>query len=297
MPNTFRLRYAGRFVAAGLEVLRDARGAFQADRAKRLSAGLAYYSVFALVPTIFLALAIAGTIVGQEATEGRLVDRLDDVLGIAAAKEIEDAVAGLRENIDTSGFVLISIGGVLYSASALFVAWRDTLEVIWDVPYDSNLTTSLQNRAFGALMPIAAGVVLATIIVSEQVLAFVERQLSPALLDALVRVAGTMLSTLVAVAALGLLYRHTPRTHNPRWSEVWPGTVVASSALAMLSWGYGLYLRFVGSNSVAGAASAIVVGLVFIYYVAQILLFGAEIIGVLVDRRHSTIDPAPPSSG
>jgi uncharacterized BrkB/YihY/UPF0761 family membrane protein len=45
--------------------------------------------------------------------------------------------------------------------------------------------------------------------------------------------------------------------------------------------GYGLYVRFVGSNSVAGAATAIVVGLVFVYYTAQILLFGAEVIGVL----------------
>lgn len=61
---------------------------------------------------------------------------------------------------------------------------------------------------------------------------------------------------------------------------MWPGTVVASSALAVLAWGYGLYLRFVGSDSVAGAASAILVGLVFIYYVARIPLFGAEIIGV-----------------
>lgn len=83
--------------------------------------------------------------------------------------------------------IMAGVGGVLYSASTLFVARRDTLEVIWDVPYDSNLTTSLQSRAFGALMSIAAGVVLATIIVSERVLAFVEQQLSPALLDALVR--------------------------------------------------------------------------------------------------------------
>jgi membrane protein len=191
--------------------------------------------------------------------------------------------------------VLLSVGGVLYSASALFVAWRDTLEVIWDVPYDSDLTSSLRSRAFGVLVPIAAGVGLALIIVSEQALAFVEQQVSPAVLDALLRVTGTVLSTLVAVGALGLLYRQTPRSSRPRWSEVWPGTVVAASALAVLSWGYGLYLRFIGSDSVTGAASAIVVGLVFIYYAAQILLLGAEIIGVLVKRRHSRIEPAPPS--
>jgi len=291
-----RLENTGRVAAAAFEVLLDGRRAFQADRAKRLSAGLAYYSVFALVPTIFLALAIAGAIVGQEATEGRLVDRLDDVLGIAAARQIEDAVSGLRESTDTSGFVLISLGAVLYSASALFVAWRDTLEVIWDVPYDSSLTTSLQRRAFGALVPIAAGVLLATIIVSEQLLAFVAQQLSPALLDVLVRIAGTLLPTLVAVVALGLLYRYTPRAKRPRWSAVWPGTVMASLALAVLSWGYGLYLRFVGSGSVAGAASAILVGLVFIYYVAQILLFAAEIIGVLAKRRQTTIDAVPAGS-
>jgi membrane protein len=291
-----RLPGGGRLVTA-VEVARDAQRAFKVDRGKRLSAGLAYYSIFALVPTIFLAVAIAGAVVGQEATEGRLVARLDDVLGAAAAKQIEDAVVALRESTNSSGFALISAGVVVYSASALFVAWRDTLELIWDVPYESGLATSLRSRAFGALVPVGAGILLATIVLLELLVAFAEQLVSSDLLDAILRMTGTIIPTLSAVVALSLFYRYTTRTRRPEWREVWPGTIVASIAIAVASWGYGLYVRFVGSNSVAGAATAVVVGLVFVYYVAQILLFGAEVIRVLQERRKGPIDPASVVSG
>ena len=275
---------ASAVVAAAIDVLRLASPAFLRHRARRLGAGLAFYSLFALVPTVFLALAIVAAIFGEEATEGILVDRLDGILGDEVAKQIEEAVGALWENSNTSGFAIVTAVVVVYSASILFVAWRDSLEAIWELPYRSGLKSSIRGRVFGALVPIALGVVLATIVLVEVVTALAGDLVTSPLLDAVINAVATVSPTVASILALVLVYRLSTRL-RPRWGDIWPGALVAALALAVLAWGYGLYVRMFGSSSAAGAASSVVLALAFVYYSAQVLLFGAEVISICADHR------------
>ena len=278
-------------VATAIDLLRLAGGAFARHRARRLGAGLAYYSLFALVPTLFLALAIVATVFGEEATEGRLVDRLDDVVGTETAEQIEEAVAAVWENSNTSGFAIVTAVVVVYSASILFVAWRDTLEAIWELPYRTGLKTSIRRRIFGAMGPIAAGILLATVVLIEILAALAADLVTSPVLDAIIQAMQTISPTVVSVFALALVYRVSTRV-RPRWYDIWPGTLLTALALGVLAWGYGLYVRLFGSSSAAGVAGTVVLGLVFIYYSAQILLFGAEVISACADHRGRPIHPA-----
>ncbi len=275
------------FVETGSGVLVEAAHEFQADRCRRLGAGLAYYALFALVPTLLLTAMIAATLVGREAVEGELAGQLDEVVGPDAAAALQDAIAGLWENTDTSSFALISVLVVVYSASILFVAWRDTLEIVWDVPYEANLAITLRARAFGALVPITAGVLLAAVLILEVAVGFVEELVDSVVLDTTLQAAGSLLPAVAAVLALGFLYRYSARSRRPDWQDIWPGTVVAAVLLALASWGFGVYMNVVGSTSVTGAASSVVVALIVVYYAGQIVLFGAEIIKVLHERREN----------
>ena len=275
---------ASAVVAAAIDVLRLASPAFLRHRARRLGAGLAFYSLFALVPTVFLALAIVAAIFGEEATEGILVDRLDGILGDEVAKQMEEAVGALWENSNTSGFAIVTALVVVYSASILFVAWRDSLEAVWELPYRSGLKSSIRGRVFGALVPIALGVVLATIVLVEVVTALAGDLVTSPLLDAVINAVATVSPTVASILALVLVYRLSTRL-RPRWGDIWPGALVAALALAVLAWGYGLYVRMFGSSSAAGAASSVVLALAFVYYSAQVLLFGAEVISICADHR------------
>lgn len=272
-------------VAAGAATMRAAARGYQEDRAKRLAAGLAYYSLFALVPALFTSMLIAAAIVGSEAARGGLAEGIEGAVGSQAAGQIEDAIAATWENTNASGFAVISALVVVYSASVLFVAWRDNLEVIWDVPYEPGLERSLRGRAFGALVPVLAGLLLSTILLVQMGMGYLNELVDSDLLDATLRAAGTIVPAIAAVAALGALYRHSTRLARPPWRDVWFGTLVASVGLGIAFWGYGLYLRFIGSNSVAGAASSVLVGLVLIYYASQILMFGAEVIKAAGDAE------------
>ncbi len=267
-------------------VLKVAASEFLKDRAKRLGAGLAYYTLFALIPSLLFSVAIAAAFVGKEAAAGGLQEQLVGVFGADAARQIEDAIAALWENNDRSNFALFSLAVVLYSASVLFVAWRDSVELIWEVPYESGLETSLRARAFAILVPVAAGLLLAATMIVQGLVTFVQGFLDGLLIDAALRTAGAIGQIVIGIAALGALYRYSARTRRPGWHEILPASVFVVVVLGIGFWGYGIYLRFVGVASVTGAASSVVLGLVVIYYSAQTLLFGAEVIKVL--RRRNT---------
>ena len=283
-------------VSSAIAVLGAARRSFLDHRARRFGAGLAYYAVFALIPTMFLALTIVAALFGTEATEGRLVDRLDGIVGDEAAQQIEEAVASLWENTNTSGFAIVTLAVVVYSASILFVAWRDTLEDIWELPYRSGLETTIRSRVYGALVPLGAGILLSAIVIVELLAALAGEFITAPLLDAIIRAVEMISPTVVSVLALGLVYRVSTRL-RPRWRDIWPGTLIAALALAVLAWGYGLYVRIYGSSSAAGAAGTIVLGLVFIYYSAQILLYGAEVIAASADQRGRALGAASSDRG
>ena len=273
-------------------VLGEAARAFQADRCRRLGAGLAYYALFALVPTLLLTAMIAATLVGRDAVEGELANQLDEFVGPESAAAIQDAIASLWQNTDTSSFALVSILVVVYSASILFVAWRDALEIVWNVPYEADLLISLRSRAFGAFVPITAGLLLAAVLILEIVVGFVEELVDSVVLDTTLQAAGSLLPGAAAFLALGLLYRFSARARRPDWRDVWPAAVVSTVLFAIASWGFGVYMNVVGSTSVSGAASSVVVALVLVYYGGQIVLFGAEIINVLAERREPPDEPA-----
>ena len=272
------------FIVTGIEVLRLAAGTSLRHRTRRLGAGLAFYSLFALAPTVFLAFAIVAAIFGREATEGRLVERLDDIVGVELAEQLETAVGDLWENSNTSGFAIVTLVVLVYSASILFVAWRDSLEAIWGVAYRSGLETTIRSRVFGALVPVAVGILLAGIVFVELLTALAGDLVTSPLLDAVIGAVGAISPTFASVLALALLYRLSTRL-RPSWRDVWPATLLVALALAILAWGYGLYVRLYGGSSAAGVAGTVVLGLAFVNYAAQILLYGAEVISTCAARR------------
>ena len=180
--------------------------------------------------------------------------------------------------------------GVDGCGSELFIAWRDSLDAIWEVPYHPGLKTSIRRRIYGALGPVAIGILLSSIVLVEMLTAFVGHFVTAPLLDAILNAVRSISPTAGSMVALGLLYRFSTR-RRPAWWDVWAGAVPAALALGVLAWGYGLYVRFFGGSSAAGAAGTLILGLAFIYYSAQLLLYGGEIVSASAERRGDSVRP------
>jgi membrane protein len=278
-----RLGLARGTLNSAARLLRESATAFSEDRARRLSAGLAYYAVFALVPALLASAFIAAAIVGKDASEGTISDAVAGAFGREFALQVEDAIDSAWQTANASGFTILSLIAVTYTASVLFVAWRDTLEVIWDVPYASGVRTTILKRIYGMVIPIVVGLMLAALIIAQTVLTLLSELSRFGLVDVTLQLAGTAIPAVAAVAALAALYRYSTRAAIPRWSHVLRGAAVAWVGLSVLSWGFGIYLRVVGATGVAGAASSVFVGLAVLYYGAQALLFGAEVVQCSAD--------------
>lgn len=263
-----------------LQTLRDAARAFLDDRASRLGASLAYYSLFALAPLLVLSISIAGTLLGEQAAEGDLVESVDELLGPDLASVLQDALDDFQEQRASGNLAVVSSLLLAFTASILFVAWRDAVRSIWDVPRKRGVKASLLRRLGGLLFVIGGGLLLTAMLIAQMLMGLIDSIFDSSLLNAAFRVAGTFVPFVVGAFFLALLYKYTPGIEI-RWRNVWPGTVTAMVMLAVGMWLYGLYVGTVGATSVSGVAGSVILGLVLIYYGSQILLFGVEVMKVM----------------
>ena len=266
-------------------LIRETVREFMGDRALRLGAGIAYYGLVTLVPILVLILGLLGLLVGEEAANGELYRNLSDRLGAETAQAIVDAVLAADVTGSFTVLTIASMVALLFTASILFVAWKDALEVVWDVGVRPGMKQTLTNRLFGlAALGLIAGLLIALFVIETLLAALSGLFTDEALLDLALRAATSVAPVALAGGLVAVSYRYGS-DGIASWGSIWKGTLLTMVLLGILLWGYGLYAD-IRMSSVAGVASSLLVLLVLIYLMAQVLLFGAELIKVL-DRRRS----------
>ena len=255
------------------------------DRALRLGAGLAYYGVVTTAPFLVLLVGLAGLVLGEEAQTGQLVGSLTNALGSDVAQLIQDAVVSLDAAGSFANLTLFSLVALIFTASVLFVAWKDALNMIWHVEYRGGVRDTLQKRLFAFAVVGGLGVLLLAVLVAEMVLAMIGGYLSnDAVIDTALRVAGSAVPLILGTLLLSMIFRFGPDVEVP-WRAIWPGTLLTMALLLVVAWGYGVYVDTFANSSAAGVASSAMLLIVLVYFSAQIFMFGAEFIKVLARRR------------
>ncbi len=273
-----------------LRILRIAGGAWSRHNASRLGAALAYYAVLSLAPTLILVLAIAGAMFGREAVRGEIYWQIRDVAGW----QIAAAVQGLLQSAyaPRTGVVAGTLGfaAILFGASGLFVELRDTLNFIWNAP-TQNLTGAWQlvrERFLAFAMVIGAGCLLTlslafTALIQALSVYSKDYLLLPA---PLLGLANFVVSLVIASILFALIYRIIPEVRVD-WRDVAVGSMLTAVLFSAGRILIGLYLGRAGVGSAYGAAGSLVVLLVWVYYSAQIFLFGAEFTYAWAQQKRS----------
>jgi membrane protein len=242
----------------------------------RLGAGIAYYSLFALVPVLFLAVSLAGFFFGQDVAGGAIEDAISDAVGPELAAFVVLAIDRVQGYNADSLLPLFSIGALLFSASLLFVAWRDVVAIIWDVPRESGVRAKLRRRLFGLAAVLGSGVLLTLVIFAQTLVGTLDSLLATGALDVLLRITSSIVPALLGAVFLAVLFKYT-LDFQIAWRSVWLAAAVTIAMLSVGAWGYGIYLDAVGLKSASGVAGTLLLGLALVYYSAQILLFGVEV--------------------
>ncbi len=256
------------------------------DRALRLGAGLAYYGLITLAPLLILLLGIAGLILGEEAANGQLTDTLQQWFGADIAQAFAEMITAADVAGTFANLTIVSLVLLIFAASILFVAWKDALDVIWGIGYHSGVKATLAKRLFGFASVGALAGLLVAILVAETLIAMLSGFLADeALIDTVFGIAASIVPLVLGTVLLGAAYRFGT-DGKVSWRSVWPGTILTMVLLIVLAAGYGIYVDLSGT-SITGIASSAILLIVLVYMMAQVMLYGGEVIKVQSRRTHA----------
>lgn len=264
------------------------------DKASRLAAALAYYTVFSLAPLLVITIAIAGLVFGTAAAKGEIVGQIQGLVGKDGAEFIQTAIANANKPKAGTIASIISVLFLLFGASGVFAQLQDALNTIWEVQPKPNRTLIfiIRGRFFSFTMVLGIGFLLLVSLLLSAVLAGVVHffgNLVPGF-DFLWQLLNFVLSFGVITLLFGMIYKILPDV-KIGWNDVWIGATITSLLFTIGKFLLGLYLGNSSFGSTYGAAGSLVIILTWVYYSAQILFFGAEFTKVYARKYGSQIVP------
>jgi membrane protein len=265
------------------------------DKVPRLGAALAFYSVLSLSPILIIAITIAGLIFGAEAARGHLVAQIRGLVGQEGGKAIESMIS--HANKPGEGMVA-SIFGVLtliVGATGVVGQLQDALNTIWEVAPKPGrgLWGFVKDRFLSLALVFGIGFLLLVSLVLSTAMTALGSYFGGLLSRAApgLEVVNFAVSVVVITLLFAMMYKLLPDVRIS-WGDVWVGAVMTSILFVVGKTLIGLYLGRSGLGSTYGAAGSLAVLLVWVYYSAQILFFGAEFTKVYAAHFGSLIVPA-----
>lgn len=270
---------------------------FSRDNGLKLSASLAYYTIFSIAPLLVLILALAG-IFWPDSTQAstKLYSEMSRYMGADAAKQIQDIIKHLQFS-GKSGVALISgIITLLIGASSLFLEIQDSLNIIWRVKAKpkKGWVKMLQNRFVSFSLIISLGFLLLASLLVNIIVSSISNRLSrflPDITERLIELVNLGVSFIVISILFGIIFKFLPDV-KIKFKDVRSGAFFTAILFLIGQFVISLYLKYSAQESAYGAAGSIIVLLVWIYYTAAILYIGAEFTQVYAEANCSTIEPA-----
>jgi membrane protein len=266
------------------------------DNCLRLAASLAYYTALSLAPLVLLIVGVIGLVLDRQQVGSQLSAQLEGLIGPAGRELVTSILAATSPQGGTIA-TIIGLGTLLIGATAVFGELQATLNLIWEVrPAPTHgvwagIWAVLRERLFSLALVLALAFLLLVSLVISAVLAGAAALLQgpeQALLSRLLELA---VSLLVLTFVFALLYMYVPDAEIG-WRDVWLGGLITAVLFTLGKTAIGFYLGQASVGSAYGAAGSLVVLLVWVYYSALIMFFGAEFTHAWATRQ-GEVTPQP----
>ena len=249
---------------------------------------MAYYTVFSLAPLFIIAVSIAGLVFGREAAQGQIFEQLRTLIGETSAAAVEDVVESATSKPATgvlatiAGFVALIIG-----ASGFFAQMQASLNAIWRVqpkPGRGVFWGLVQDSILSFGFILIVGFLLLISLILSAIIAFIGQWFGGFLpgVEMLIQILNAIISLGIITLLFAMIF----------WRDVWIGALITAALFTIGKEVLGLYLGKSGVASSYGAAGSLIVLLLWVYYSAQIVFFGAEFTKAYAKRFGSHVTPA-----
>ena len=267
---------------------------WQEDKAARIAAALAYYTVFSISPLLVIAIAIAGAFFGQQAAQDEITAQLTQLVGEDIVKPILVALKNISQPEIRGVASWISIGVLLLGASGIFAQLQDALNTVWNVKPQpgQGILPFLRRRIFSFFMVLAIGFLLILSLMISAVISTLSRYRVDFLPGSAILWENIdfIVSLSLITFLFCLMFKYVPDA-KIAWKDVVVGSVITALLFLFGKFLLGLYLSMGSLGSAYGAAGSLIVFLAWVYYSAQIVLLGAEFTHVYTRMYGSKIRP------
>jgi len=289
------------FIAAG-------KG-FVEDRVMKLSASLAYYTIFSLTPLIIIVLSAATLFFGDKMkTRDKFFIEVTELVGKPAATQIQGFVEHANKTGQSTMGLIIGIGTLIIGATAIFIEIQDSINLIWKVKAmpKKGWIKMLTNRLLSFSLIVSMGFLLLVSLVINSVVVGLGDKLvaliSESKVEDVIPVANDTMAlliyilnnalTLAAVTAVfTIIFKVLPDV-NIKWKSAIIGSLFTALLFSLGKYLIGIYIEKGSTVSAFGAAGSIIIILLWIYYTSIILYFGAEFTQAYAEKYDGGISPS-----
>jgi membrane protein len=277
------------------QILRETVDLWSAKNAFQLAGALAFYTLFSLAPLLIILTTLAGTFLGEEAVRGEISLRIADTVGPQAAEAVEDAIRSSR--IEEAGRfpTLLGVAALLFGATTVFAQLHAALNRIWGVTTRS-VRSGLVNLAITRLLSLALVIaigllLLASFVTTMATAAFLRYATRPLPLPPGTAATAELLASLAVTTALfALIFKLLPDV-KLAWRHAIRGALLTAILFVLGQHLISLYLTRMAPASTYGAAGSLVLLLMWVYYSALLLFFGAAYTKVSTGARGVVVEP------
>jgi len=294
-----------RFFIAVYHLFLAAIKGFSEDRVMKLSASLAYYTIFSLTPLIIIILSAASLFLGDSMDPN---DKLFGVNGEIPKMIGADAANQLRSFVNNANYsgkstfgLIVGITTLVIGATAIFIEIQDSINLIWKVKAvpKKGWKKLIMNRLLSFSLIASLGFLLLVSLVINSIVVGIGGKLElyaaklgvEQVSELFMLIVTNALTLAVVTAIFTVIFKVLPDVYL-KWKPALVGALFTAVLFSVGKYAIGIYIEKGNPGSAFGAASSVIVILVWIYYTSVILYFGAEFTQAYAEKYDNGIRPS-----
>jgi membrane protein len=270
--------------------------AFIAGDPFRLAAALSYYTLLSMAPLLLIVLGVGGFFFAETAVRMELVGQVRNLVGSPGADVVDSIITNAQQSQQSATSILLGGALMLFGATTVFAQLQGALNQIWQVKAEPTYAVLgfLRHRLLSFALVLAIGFLLTVSLTISAVLSGIQAYLGSLEIASVTlwQVANGVISFTFVTVLIAMLFKYLPDALI-EWRDVWLGAVLTSILFLIGKYVIGLYLGQASIGSIFGAAGSVVVLMVWVYYAALILFFGAEVTRAVAQYRGARVRPSP----
>lgn len=277
-------------------VLKKSFNGFIDDKVMKLSASLAYYTVFSIGPMIIVIIYIAGLLYGKEAVEGTVFEEIKGLVGANAAVQVQEMIKNAALQTEGNFAFIVGIVTLVIGATSVFAEIQDSINQIWNLKPKpkKGWLKMITDRLLSFSVIISLGFILLVSLLVNGVIEILMDKLQarfPNVTVVVVYIINVLITFIVISTLFGVIFKVLPDAEI-KWKDVTVGAMVTAALFMLGKFAITFYIGTSDVGGTYGAAGSLVILLLWVYYSAVILYFGAEFTKAYAAKFGSSIHPS-----